>query len=95
MEPGTAVATVIVRLTQSVEKQSGYKLLDQSAAKLGGKKAARRRYQVYINDDPTLAKVSEDRAVVENGTAYVVHVEAIASAATAEIAKPPTRIARQ
>lgn len=83
VEPGTAVSTVIVRLTQSIETQPGYKLLDQSSAKLGGKKAARRRYQVYINNDPTLAKVSEDRAIVDKGTAYVVHVSAIASAYTA------------
>ncbi|MEE8410725.1 MAG: hypothetical protein V3T05_14080 [Myxococcota bacterium] len=83
VEPGTAVSTVIVRLTQSIETQPGYKLFDQSSARLGGKKAARRRYQIYINGDPTLAKVSEDRAIVENGTAYVVHVEAIASAYSA------------
>jgi hypothetical protein len=77
VQSGTAVAKIVVSLTQALETQPGYKLLEQGAAKLGGKTAARRRYTVYVNGDPTMPKIAEDRVIIEGPTAYVVHVEAM------------------
>jgi hypothetical protein len=77
---GVDLAMFTKELTKAVKNEKGYKQLIEELDTLGGLPAVRRRYIVFINGDPKLVKMAEDKVALADGRGFIIHMETLADA---------------
>ena len=78
--PEVTLASLLRDTGAVTARASGYRLVVEEPATVGGQDGVRRRYVSLINDDKRFAKMSEDRFLVVADVAFLVHVETLAEA---------------
>jgi hypothetical protein len=68
------------RLGAAYTEEPGYRLLISEPTRMAGNPAQRRRFVSWVNGDPKLPKIAEQRVTIVDNVGFVVHVETMADA---------------
>lgn len=76
-ESGLDARKVARRLGEALQAEGGFRVVAEELDALGAMPCVKRRYSVWVNRDPSLVKVIEERVAQAGERFYAVHVEAL------------------